>query len=62
VYWNEAMLLQAFLAFNPAFEILMSAPLIRHHDEGFLAANVPGYQPVRDEPNSFSSIWLRKTA
>jgi hypothetical protein len=62
MYWNEAMVLQAFLAFNPAFEILMSTPLIRHHDEGFLSATVPIYKPIRYEPNTFSSIWLRKTA
>ena len=60
MYWNEAMVLQAFLAFNDAFEIELSAPLIRHHDEPFLAATVPGYRPVAEEPNTFSSIWLRK--
>jgi len=61
MYWNEAMVLQAFLAFNPAFEIVMSTPLIRYHDERFLSATVPIYKPIRDEPNTFSSIWLRKT-
>ena len=62
MYWNEAMVLQAFLAFNNAFEIEMSATLIRHHDEAFLAATVPLYQSVAEEPNAFSSIWLRKIA
>jgi len=62
MYWNEAMVLQAFLAFNSAFEIEMSAPMIRHYDEPFLASTVPHYRPVQEEPNSFSSIWIRKTA
>jgi hypothetical protein len=60
-YWNEAMLLQAFLAFNPSFEITLSCPLIRHFDEEFMRATLPMYQPVTEEPNTFSSIWLRRT-
>ncbi len=60
MYWNEAMLLQAFLAFNADFEIVMSLPLIRHHDERFLFKAVPIYKPVSEQPNTFSSIWLRK--
>jgi predicted O-methyltransferase YrrM len=62
MYWNEAMVLQAFLAFNAAFEIEMSTPMIRHYDEPFLASTFPHYRPVQEEPNTFSSIWIRKTA
>jgi predicted O-methyltransferase YrrM len=62
MYWNEAMVLQAFLAFNSAFEIEMSTPMIRHHDEPFLASVFTNYKSVEDEPNTFSSIWIRKTA
>ena len=62
VYWNEAMVVQAFLAFNSAFEIEMSTPMIRKFDEPFLAANVPHYKSVQAEPNTFSSIWIRKSA
>jgi len=62
MYWNEAMALQAFLAFNSAFNIEMSTPMIRHFDEPFLASVVPHYQSVQEEPNAFSSIWIRKTA
>lgn len=61
MYWTEAMLIQAFLAFNPAFEILLSTPLIRYHDEGFLRARLPFYRTVQEEPNTFSSLWLRRT-
>jgi hypothetical protein len=58
--WNEAMLLQAFLAFNREFEITLSLPLIRFHDEAFLRANIPNYKDITAEPNTFSSIWLRR--
>lgn len=59
-YWNEAMLLQAFLAFNNAFEITFSAPLLRHADEDFLKSLVPEYQTIEQNANTFSSIWLRR--
>ncbi len=61
VFWNEAMLLQAFLAFNHDFEIILSAPLIRYYDEDFLKSRIPFYKTVQDEPNTFSSIWLKRT-
>lgn len=60
MFWNEAMLLQAFLAFNPSFEISLSCPMIRHWDEDFIRATLPIYKPVHEEPNSFSSIWLKR--
>jgi hypothetical protein len=60
IYWTEAMLLQAFLAFNPAFEIDLSCPLLRHFEPEYLPSRVPFYRPISEEPNTFSSIWLRK--
>ena len=60
MYWNEAMLLQAFLTFNSSYEILMSVPLIRYSDEKFLINYMPSYKNIKQEPNTFSSIWLRK--
>jgi Methyltransferase domain len=62
IYWNEAMLLQAFLAFNRDFEIIQSTPLLRHHDEPFLEQLVPTYRSVAKEPNTFSSLWLRRVS
>ncbi|HBB89369.1 MAG TPA: hypothetical protein DC047_17330 [Blastocatellia bacterium] len=59
-FWNEAMLLQAFLCYNETYEIFLSAPLLRHFDEEFLIANIPDYETVEQNPNTFSSIWLRK--
>jgi len=60
VYWNEAMLVQAFLAFNPAFEIMLSTPLIRHGDERFLIERFDDYLPLPREKNPASSLWLRR--
>jgi hypothetical protein len=56
------MVLQAFLAFNSKFEIDMSTPIIRFFDEAFLESIVPRYKSVQKEPNTFSSIWIRKIA
>ncbi|MCC7147574.1 MAG: class I SAM-dependent methyltransferase [Phycisphaeraceae bacterium] len=60
MFWTEAMLVQAFLAFNDRFQIELSTPLIRHHDEPFLQNLVPNYQPLSENPNTFSSLWLRR--
>jgi hypothetical protein len=60
VYWNEAMVVQTFLAFNSAFEILLSTPMIRHADEAFLADRFADYVPVAADPNPPSSLWLRR--
>jgi hypothetical protein len=60
VYWNEAMVVQSFLAFNDAFEILLSTPLIRHSDERFLGERFPDYVPVEHDANPPSSLWLRR--
>jgi len=60
--WTEPMLIQAFLAFNPEFEIVLSLPLIRHFDEEFLAARTPGYRPVEveDYDTHCGSLWFRR--
>jgi predicted O-methyltransferase YrrM len=60
VYWNEAMVVQTFLAFNSAFDILLSTPMIRHSDEAFLTGHFADYVPVRDDGNPPSSLWLRR--
>lgn len=59
-FWNEVMLLQAFLCFNPAFEIEMSTPYLRYTDESFLRQNIPIYESLQQNPDSFSSIWIRR--
>ena len=62
LYRTEAMILQAFLSFNPEFEVVLSAPMIRHFDEPFLERTIPGYRPVEieDYDTHFGSIWLRR--
>jgi predicted O-methyltransferase YrrM len=60
MWWNESMLLHALLCGNKQFEVTLSTPLIRHHDEAFLRRVVPGYQDIVEQPNTFSSIWITK--
>jgi hypothetical protein len=61
-FWNEAMVVQAFLAFNSSFAILLSTPLIRHFDEEFLKRRIPIYESVVENPNTFSSMWLKRSS
>jgi predicted O-methyltransferase YrrM len=58
--WNEAMLVQAFLCFNSDFRIVMSTPLIRHMNEDLLTSRIPFYESIYQNPNTFSSLWLRR--
>jgi hypothetical protein len=60
--WNEAMVVQAFLSFNNSFEVTMSTPLLRHFDEDFLRRSIPFYQSVDQNPNTFSSLWLKRVS
>lgn len=60
MYWNEAMVLQAFLCYNSVFSIMLSTPLIRHLDEPFLKTHIPNYQSVEQNQYAFGSIWLRR--
>lgn len=62
VYWNEAMVVQTFLAFNDAFRVELSTPMLRHHDETFLTSRFPDYTAVVDDPNPPSSLWLRRVS
>lgn len=64
VFWNEAMLVQAFLCFNEAFRIRLSLPFLRHRSEDFLPQAIPDYEPVRadDLSTHFGSIWIERVA
>lgn len=59
-FWNEAMLLQAFLCYNDAYRIIFSAPILRFYEETFLSENVPNYESISKNPDTFSSIWIEK--
>jgi hypothetical protein len=55
--WNEQYLVQSFLAFNDAFEVLLGvAWLCRAHPE-LLKSAMPGFDPVRQ---GGGSLWLRR--
>jgi predicted O-methyltransferase YrrM len=61
VFWTEAMLLQAFLCHNSEFQIRLSLPLIRFHEEEFLRQTVAGYEQRKGTGmDTFSSIWLER--
>jgi hypothetical protein len=62
--WTEAMLLQAFLAFNPSFRVVLSLPLLRHLDEPFLRRTIPDYRGVApgDHDTHFGSLWFERVA
>jgi len=60
--WNEAMVVQAFLSFNRNFRVIMSTPLIRYFDEDFLRKSIPIYESIEQNPNTFSSLWLRRVS
>ncbi|MET1062697.1 MAG: class I SAM-dependent methyltransferase [Aeromicrobium sp.] len=60
VYWNEAMVVQIFLAHNAAYRVLLSTPMIRHEDEGVLKGLFDDYTPLAADANPSSSLWLRR--
>lgn len=62
VYWNEAMIVQAFLTFNSAFEVLLSTPMVRHYDEQYLLDRFEDYTELSQDPNPPSSLWLQRTS
>jgi predicted O-methyltransferase YrrM len=62
MFWTEAMMVQAFLCMNRAFRIELSTPLIRYADEAFLQRSIPFYETIEQNPNSFSSLWLRRVS
>lgn len=61
VYWQEVMLVQAFLQFNESFEVLLSTPMVRHFDEQFLVDRFSDYTPLAQDRNPPSSLWLKRT-
>lgn len=57
VFWTEAYLLQAFLAFNSEFEVLLAmAYLTQEHRDAFRRA-FPLYDPARHKATS-GSFWI----
>jgi predicted O-methyltransferase YrrM len=62
VFWNEAMLLQAFLSYNDSYRIIMSLPLLRYFCEDTLKEHISNYQAL-DQNHAYThngSIWIEK--
>jgi len=59
-FFNEAMLLQAFLSYNDAYEIIMSVPYINHFDQQFLIDNIENFLEIQNRIYPPCSIWLKK--
>jgi predicted O-methyltransferase YrrM len=57
-FWNEQYVLQAFLAFNSAFEVVWGSSLMHLRHPGRLAAAVASYDEATQHPGSF---WIRRT-
>jgi predicted O-methyltransferase YrrM len=56
-FWNESPLVQAFLAFNPAFEILLCGSYMHHHAPKSLQSVVSVYDPAKIFTGS---LWIKK--
>ncbi|MFO0891031.1 MAG: class I SAM-dependent methyltransferase [Isosphaeraceae bacterium] len=59
IFWNEAYLLQAFLSFNSAFEVLWSSSYLHHRHPEALKRAFTRYRPANGVPSSF---WMRRIA
>lgn len=56
-FWSEQYLLQAFLAYNSAFEVVAAAHFLHLEVPGMLCELFPTYDPLVTEPGSF---WMRR--
>lgn len=58
--WNEQYLVQAFLAFNPEFEVVLSLGWLAHRHPEIVETAVPGFE--RFYPGRGGSLWIRRRA
>lgn len=58
-FWNEQYVLQAFLSYNSAFEIVLAAHYLHLFHRGKLSRTFPSNQESTHGPGSF---WIRRTA
>ncbi|HMF50428.1 MAG TPA: class I SAM-dependent methyltransferase, partial [Candidatus Saccharimonadales bacterium] len=56
-FWTEQYLLQAFLAFNRSYEVLMAGSFLHMHHSLKLKAAFASYDPATTWPGSF---WMRR--
>jgi hypothetical protein len=57
--WNEQYLVRAFMAFNSAFEVLLSAGWLVHFREDLLAEAIRGYPGTNERGGG--SFWIRRS-
>lgn len=57
-YWTEQYLLQAFLAFNEAFEVILPTAYLHEHAPDVMREAFP--EVHRDDGWVFSNFWMRK--
>jgi hypothetical protein len=57
IFWTEAYLLQAFLAFNSAFETVLSTSYLHHRHPEAMSRAFSLYDPSARPPGSF---WMRR--
>lgn len=60
VFWTESYLLQAFLAFNSAFEVLLGLAYLHSDHPESLREAFPHYNPAEHRATS-GSFWMRRT-
>jgi len=60
LFWNEQYLLQALLAGNPGFEVLLPGFHVQTELGAEFARAFPAYDPARHRKTS--SFWLRRRA
>ena len=58
--WNEAYIVQAFLSFNQAFEIVQCVSYINHYHPEFVSRHIPERTNEVIYRNVIGSIWLRR--
>lgn len=60
MYWNEPVLVQAFLAFNDTFRVLLSVSYVEHHDSETIARVFTDRTAEMTYSNVIASLWLQK--
>lgn len=58
--WNEQYLLQSFLAFNPAYEVLVANHWLAQTQAQVLAKSIPGY--ASEPAPQGCSLWMRRVS
>ena len=56
-FWTEQYILQAFLSFNPAFEVLWGSSFMHRNYPGELRKAFPAYQNLENDYPFYPDIW-----